>query len=192
MTTAPDSPQLRTVLALRRLGSALAAANRAVGGAVGIKDTDLAVLDVLHQEGPLTPTQLARRTRTHPATMTGILGRLERGGWIERRPDAVDRRSVRIRAAGASRLTEVYARADEELAGLTAGWPDERVAALVGFLDGASGVANRLADDLAPGGASGTDGRVRSGSEQKVEPLKTKPEIDAGVIPAPRPRTIAL
>ena len=55
MTTAPDSPQLRTVLALRRLGSALTAANRAVGGAVGIKDTDLAVLDVLHQEGPLTP-----------------------------------------------------------------------------------------------------------------------------------------
>ena len=86
MTTAPDPPQLRTVLALRRLGSALAATNRAVGGALGIKDTDLAVLDVLHQEGPLTPTQLARRTRTHPATMTGVLGRLERGGWIERGP----------------------------------------------------------------------------------------------------------
>ena len=147
MTTAPDPPQLRTVLALRRLGSALAATNRAVGGALGIKDTDLAVLDVLHQEGPLTPTQLARRTRTHPATMTGVLGRLERGGWIERRPDAADRRSVRIRAAGVSRLAEVYARAD-----LTADWSDERVAALIEFLDEASGVANRLADDLAPGG----------------------------------------
>lgn len=152
MTTAPDPPQLRTVLALRRLGSALAATNRAVGGALGIKDTDLVVLDVLHQEGPLTPTQLARRTRTHPATMTGVLGRLERGGWIERRPDAADRRSVRIRAAGVSRLAEVYARADEELAGLTADWSDERVAALIEFLDEASGVANRLADDLAPGG----------------------------------------
>ena len=174
MTTAPDSPQLRTVLALRRLGSALTAANRAVGGAVGIKDTDLAVLDVLHREGPLTPTELARRTRTHPATMTGILGRLERGGWIERRPDAADRRSVRIRAAGVSRLAEVYARADEELAGLTADWSDERVAALIGFLDEASGVANRLADDLAPGGASGTDGRVRSGSEQKSRAAKNE------------------
>ena len=154
MTTAPDPPQLRTVLALRQLGSALAATNRAVGGALGIKDTDLAVLDVLHQEGPLTPTQLARRTRTHPATMTGVLGRLERGGWIERRPDAADRRSVRIRAAGAGRLAEVYARADEELAGLTAGWSDEQVAALIGFLDEASNVANRLVDDLAPSGMS--------------------------------------
>ena len=84
--------------------------------------------------------------------MTGVLGRLERGGRIERRPDAADRRSVRIRAAGVSRLAEVYARADEELAGLTADWSDERVAALIGFLDEASGVANRLADDLAHGG----------------------------------------
>ncbi|WP_211228306.1 hypothetical protein [Actinomyces dentalis] len=36
--------------------------------------------------------------------MTGVLGRLERGGRIERGPDAADRRSVRIRAAGVSRL----------------------------------------------------------------------------------------
>ena len=148
MTTAPDPPQLRTVLALRRLGSALAATNRAVGGALGIKDTDLAVLDVLHQEGPLTPTQLARRTRTHPATMTGVLGRLERGGWIERRPDAADRRSVRIHTAGVNRLTDVYARTDEELVGLISDWSDEQVSMLVGFLDAASDVASRLADDL--------------------------------------------
>lgn len=71
------------------------------------------------------------------------------------RADAADRRSVRFRAAGVSRLAEVYARADEKLAGLTADWSDERVAALIGFLDEASDVANRLADDLAPGG----DGR---------------------------------
>ena len=51
-----------------------------------------------------------------------------------------------------SRLAEAYARANEELAGLTADWSDERVAALIGFLDEASSVANRLADDLAPGG----------------------------------------
>ena len=31
-------------------------------------------------------------------------------------------------------------------------WSDERVAALIEFLDEANDVANRLADDLAPGG----------------------------------------
>ena len=80
--------------------------------------------------------------------MTGVLGRLERGGWIERRPDAADRRSVRIHTAGVSRLTDVYARTDEELVGLISDWSDEQVSMLVGFLDAASDVASRLADDL--------------------------------------------
>lgn len=151
MVTVSDSPQLRMILALRRLGSALSMSNRAVGSALGIKDADLAVLDVLHREGPLTPTELARRTRTHLATMTGVLRRLEVGGWVERRPDATDRRSVRIHAAGVDRLTAVFARADEELAELVSGWSEEQVAALVDFLDDASEVAGRLADDLAAG-----------------------------------------
>ena len=148
MITASDSPQRRTVLALRRLGSALAMTNRAVGAMLGIKGADLAVLDVLHREGPLTPTELARRTRTHLATMTGVLRRLERGGWVERRPDAADRRSVRIHAAGVDRLSAVFARTDEELGELVSGWSEEQVAMLVDFLNDASEVAGRLADDL--------------------------------------------
>ena len=151
MVNVSDSPQLRMILALRRLGSALSMSNRAVGSALGIKDADLAVLDVLHREGPLTPTELARRTRTHLATMTGVLRRLEVGGWVERRPDATDRRSVRIHAAGVDRLTAVFARTDEELAELVSGWSEEQVAALVDFLDDAGEIAGRLADDLAAG-----------------------------------------
>lgn len=135
MIAVPDSPRLRTVLALRRLNSVLSMTNRAVGAVLGIKDADLTVLDVLHREGPLTPTELARRTRTHLATMTGVLRRLERGGWVERRPDAADRRSVRIHTAGVNRLTDVYARTDEELVGLISDWSDEQVSMLVGFLD---------------------------------------------------------
>lgn len=148
MIAVPDSPRLRTVLALRRLNSVLSMTNRAVGAVLGIKDADLTVLDVLHREGPLTPTELARRTRTHLATMTGVLRRLERGGWVERRPDAADRRSVRIHTAGVNRLTDVYARTDEELVGLISDWSDEHRHLLVGFLDAASDVASRLADDL--------------------------------------------
>jgi DNA-binding MarR family transcriptional regulator len=43
---------------------------------------------------------LARRAGLHPATMTGILDRLERCGWIVRKrdPDATDRRAVAGRA----------------------------------------------------------------------------------------------
>ena len=64
----------QAVLALRRLSSALAVSNRVVGARLHIRSSDLVVLDTLHQDGPQTPTELAYRTRTHLATMTGVLG----------------------------------------------------------------------------------------------------------------------
>src|SRR6266508_3614695 len=60
-------------------------------------DVDLDCLDLIARHGPLSPGALARRAGIHPATMTGILDRLERGGWIVRDRDQADRRSVTIR-----------------------------------------------------------------------------------------------
>jgi MarR family len=39
-------------------------------------------LDLITRHGPLSPSAPARRAGLHPATMTGILDRLERGGWV--------------------------------------------------------------------------------------------------------------
>jgi DNA-binding MarR family transcriptional regulator len=52
------------------------------------------------RHGPLSPSALARRTRLHPATLTGILDRLERGGWVARERDPTDRRGVVARPLG--------------------------------------------------------------------------------------------
>jgi DNA-binding MarR family transcriptional regulator len=48
----------------------------------------------------MSPSTVARRAGLHPATMTGVLDRLQRGGWIirERDPEATDRRAVTVRA----------------------------------------------------------------------------------------------
>lgn len=46
---------------------------------VGLNDSDLAVLDILHREGPQTPSALAQRTRIATTTMTGVLRRLSAG-----------------------------------------------------------------------------------------------------------------
>lgn len=70
--------------------------NRRNARRLGISDTDLAVLDLIHRYGTITPTELASRTHTHPATMTGILKRLEHGGWITRSRPETDRRAVII------------------------------------------------------------------------------------------------
>jgi DNA-binding MarR family transcriptional regulator len=84
--------------ALRDLGGELARLNQSVGGRLDLKGSDLECLDLVTRHGPLSPSELARRAGLHPATMTGVLDRLERGGWIVRDRDPADRRGVLIRA----------------------------------------------------------------------------------------------
>jgi DNA-binding MarR family transcriptional regulator len=72
--------------------------NRQVGAHLELKDIDMDCLDLINRHGPLSPSAVARRAGLHPATMTGILDRLERAGWVVRERDPVDRRAVTIRA----------------------------------------------------------------------------------------------
>src|SRR6266849_5477498 len=83
---------------LRELRIQLSLLNLHVGAHLDLKDVDLNCLDLIAGHGPLSPSALARRAGLHPATMTGILDRLERGGWVARERDPADRRAVVVRA----------------------------------------------------------------------------------------------
>ncbi len=85
---------------LRELSNQLSLLNHQVGAHLELNDVDIDCLELIGRHGPMNPSALARRAGLHPATMTGILDRLQRGGWItrERDPDASDRRAVTVRA----------------------------------------------------------------------------------------------
>lgn len=53
------------------------------------------IVAIMEEEG-LLPSELADKTAQDRATITGLLDRLEKEGWIERRPDEKDRRSLRV------------------------------------------------------------------------------------------------
>jgi len=53
------------------------------------------IVAIMEEEG-LLPSELAEKTSQERATITGLLDRLVKDGWIERRPDEIDRRSFRI------------------------------------------------------------------------------------------------
>jgi len=53
------------------------------------------IVAILEKDG-LLPSELADKTSQDRATTTGLLDRLEKDGWIERKADTNDRRSLRI------------------------------------------------------------------------------------------------
>jgi DNA-binding MarR family transcriptional regulator len=83
---------------LRALNIQLSLLNHQVSAHLDLKDVDLNCVDLINRHGPLSPTAIARLTGLHPATMTGILDRLERAGWVTRERDPADRRAVVVRA----------------------------------------------------------------------------------------------
>ncbi|TCP47310.1 DNA-binding MarR family transcriptional regulator [Tamaricihabitans halophyticus] len=142
MNAAPHANE-PLLLALRRLRTALAARDRLVAEAAYLKESDLTVFEVLHREGPQTPTALARRTNTHLATMTGVLTRLEKEGWIERRPDGNDRRSIRVHATSVERFNTLYAESISQLYAVFDRWQPAQAQT---FLDSITDIAQALED----------------------------------------------
>jgi DNA-binding MarR family transcriptional regulator len=75
-------------------------------------------------------TELARRLQVQPATITKMLQRMEKAGFVERRPDPDDQRVSRVYLTGEGRavragVQQVWHQLEEEaFAGFT---PDERL-----------------------------------------------------------------
>jgi DNA-binding MarR family transcriptional regulator len=122
--------------ALRALSTQMSLLNHAVGTKLELRDVDFDCLDVLSRFGPLSPGALARRAGLHPATMTGILDRLERAGWVERERDPADRRAVRVRALPdrAGEIVRLYGGMSDALDELLAGYTDDQLEVIADFL----------------------------------------------------------
>ena len=138
---------------LRDMSVQLSLLNHQVGDQLELKGTDLECLDLINRHGPLRPSVLARRAGLHPATMTGILDRLERGGWIARDRDPADRRGVVLRALR-DRATEVfrlYTGMNSEMDQICAGYSDDELELLDGFLRRTAEAGRTAAEELADG-----------------------------------------
>jgi DNA-binding MarR family transcriptional regulator len=121
---------------LRELSSQLSVLNHHVGARLELRDVDLGCLELLARHGPLSPGALARHAGLHPATMTGIVDRLERAGWVARDRDPADRRAVLIRPLRerGAELFRLYAGMNTAMDQLCAGYSDEELTLLADFL----------------------------------------------------------
>lgn len=67
---------------------------RKIGESLGVNVTDMAALEQLLGEGPMTPGQLAEHLKVTTAAATQIVDRLERAGHVTRQRQADDRRKI--------------------------------------------------------------------------------------------------
>jgi DNA-binding MarR family transcriptional regulator len=138
---------------LRALSIQLSLLNHQVGAQVGLNDVDLDCLDLIARHSPLSPGALAQRAALHPATMTGILDRLERGGWIARERDPSDRRAVVVRVlrGRSAELVRLYSGMNSSMSEICAAYGDAQLEAIADFLrrtvDAGRNATDKLAGD---------------------------------------------
>jgi DNA-binding MarR family transcriptional regulator len=135
---------------MRELSIQLSLLNHHVGAHLDLKDIDLGCLDTIARHGPLTPSALARSAGLHPATMTCILDRLERGGWITRDRDPSDRRAVLVRALRDrnAEIFRLYAGMNASLDQILTTYTDEELDLLATFLDRTTDAGREATDAL--------------------------------------------
>lgn len=140
---------------LRGLSIQLSLLNHQVGAHVDLRDADFYCLDLINRYGPLSPSALARRAGLHPATMTGILDRLQRGGWISRDRDAggPDRRAVALRPLRSrnTELFQLYKGMNRSMDRICAGYSDTELELIADFLRRTAEAGESATDRLASG-----------------------------------------
>ncbi|MCO6003572.1 MarR family transcriptional regulator [Actinoallomurus purpureus] len=137
---------------LRELSIQLSLLNHQICAHIDLKDVDLHCLDLINRHGPMSPSALARRAGLHPATMTGILDRLQRGGWVvrQRDPDAADRRAVAVHPLRdrIPELFELYSGMSTSMDRICADYTDGELDTLADFLRRATDAGQDATEQL--------------------------------------------
>ena len=95
------------LLAMRRAGAIMQLLGQVSADRIGINATDLNCLNLVALTGHMTAGDLAKQTGLSTASITGVLDRLEEGGFVRRVRDPHDRRRVIVELAYGPGLREI-------------------------------------------------------------------------------------
>jgi len=107
-----------------------------VASRMGLHPTDYKALGILERLGPMTAGDIARNSGLATASVTNLIDRLEKKGFVRRVRDGRDRRRVLVEAVrdrvSAGRV--LFASTIESLAGLFKRYSDRELALIADFL----------------------------------------------------------
>jgi DNA-binding MarR family transcriptional regulator len=144
---------------LQRFGLARDRLRAVLASTAGISPADLDALEHLEADGPLTQRQLGERLALTSGAVTMLVDRLERAGWVRRRPHPTDRRYVLVELAeaAAARTPPALAEYHARIRALARDVPPAHWAAICGFLAAAAEAATIAASELRGDGGRGSE-----------------------------------
>ncbi len=121
---APRSDPPSVGFTLSQLGFATSGRFGKIVGELGLEPRHYALLRAVRAAAGQSQQAVADRLQIPPSTMVSLVDRLERQGWLERRPDATDRRARQLY------VTERGAQILDEAIQLGAQWEQQICAGL--------------------------------------------------------------
>ncbi|MFJ4580816.1 MarR family transcriptional regulator [Streptomyces echinatus] len=151
-TPRPPATPAQALSAMDHLIAAHLIGQQELARRLGLNVTDLTCFAFVLEAGDelLTAGDLAARAHVTTGAVTGILNRLERAGYVTRRPDPRDRRRVRVAAvpAAVTQVEAVYAGHYKRLTALFADYSPEELAVITDWFTRATALAHEYLEKL--------------------------------------------
>ncbi|MFJ3715677.1 MarR family winged helix-turn-helix transcriptional regulator [Streptomyces sp. NPDC090057] len=151
-TPRPPADRAQALSAMDHLIAAHLIGQQELARRLGLNVTDLTCFGFVLEAGEalLTAGDLAARAHVTTGAVTGILNRLERAGFVTRRPDPADRRRVRVAPVpdAVTRVEAVYAGHYRRVTALFADYSPEELSVITDWFTRATALAHEYLEKL--------------------------------------------
>jgi DNA-binding MarR family transcriptional regulator len=149
----PDQPtalQETFTLRMRGLGTRTVLYQQHVAASLGLYNNDFLSVDILHEKGPITAGELSKLTGLTTGSVTALIDRLEKNGFVRRENDPTDRRKVIIVPLyeNKAEVSQTYLPLHAAMVKLASSYTDEERALITRFLSKASTVLEEQIEQL--------------------------------------------
>lgn len=146
----PTPEQEQFTLLMRGLGTRTVVYQQNVAASLGLYNNDFLSVDILREKGPITAGELSKLTGLATGSVTALIDRLEKNGYVRRQNDPNDRRKVIIVPLYENKedVIDTYQPLHTAMVKLAASYTDEELALISQFLSKASNVLEEQIDRL--------------------------------------------
>ncbi|WP_200930740.1 MarR family winged helix-turn-helix transcriptional regulator [Bacillus sp. FJAT-28004] len=135
---------------MRGLGTRTVVYQQNVAASLGLYNNDFISVDILREKGPITAGELSKLTGLATGSVTALIDRLEKSGYVRRQNDPNDRRKVIIVPLYEQKedVSNTYIPLHNEMVKLASTYTEEELELITQFLNKASTVLDDQIDRL--------------------------------------------